>query len=104
MGVEHPPINSFKKSFSIFVQIAVASSLKEWQALKASASSFLHTTIIAPCVGAGNIQSKSIAFAGRRFILSKPAAAKMAPSQLLSFNLRKRVFTLPRKFSITEFG
>src|ERR1700688_2449754 len=60
--------------------------------------------MIAPCAGAGNIQSSSIEFSGRRLILSSPAAANMAPFQLLSFNLRNRVLTLPLRFSILSLG
>src|ERR1043165_245436 len=84
IGVEHPPNNVLKKSLSIFTQVAVSASLKFEQASKQNLSSARHTTMMAPWAGAGNIQSSSIEFLGRRFILSKPAAANTAPFQLLS--------------------
>jgi len=50
----------------------------------ASSSSSLHTIMMAPCAGAGNIQSSTILFAGRRPMRSSPASAKMAASQFSS--------------------
>src|ERR1043165_9709115 len=99
MGVEQPPDKAFKKSLSIFVHKAVLPLLKFLQAFNENRSCCLHTTIIAPCAGAGNIQSSSFEFSGRRSILSSPAAAKMTPCQLLSFSVRKRLLTLPLRLS-----
>ena len=104
IGVEQPPMSVFKKSRSIPVHKAVSASLKDWQASKASASFVLQTTIIAPCAGAGSIQSRSMDCSGRKSMRSRPAAANTAPFQLLSCTFLRRVFTLPLRFSTLWFG
>ncbi len=72
-----------------------------YSALSNISSSFsLHTTRIAPCAGAGIIQSSSMAFARRNPMRCRPAAAKMAPHQLLASSFFNLVFTLPRMGSI----
>ena len=105
MGAVQPPSNLFKNSRSIVVQISVSSWFSSAQIARVSSSSSKAVIIMAPCAGAGIIQSKLIASSGLIPILPIPAAAKIAPFQSsLSSNFCKREFTLPRNPTIVCEG
>ena len=65
---------------------SVSRSFNSATAFLENSSFIIARTTIAPCAGAGIIQLKSIKFLGFKFKRSKPAAANMAPFQLLSVN------------------
>jgi hypothetical protein len=56
--------------------------------------------MIAPCAGAGSIQSNSTALKGFKPILSRPAAAKIAPFHLLEASFLTGYLHFPEGFSM----
>ena len=95
IGAVQPPSNKLRNSRSIPVHIWVSSSLIWAQIALKSWSFSSAATTIAPWAGAGTIQSNLILVFG---VIPKrpiPAAANIAPFQLLSLSFCSLEFTLP---------
>ena len=104
MGAVQPPSKTFRNSRSMCTQISVSRWLSLASASRMWVSFSIATTSIAPWAGAGNIQSRGKKSLGFRLMRSRPASAKMAPFQLLSFNFCIRVLTFPRKSTTWWLG